>query len=462
MRGPNFFWRTALILAAAGGRFGVSLTVLSLLGLTLFLVEPAAARAQEPAHQHDMGSMPMNSTESPHQMSDMSSMGSMSFGGVPDTREASGTAWQPDGTPMHAHHFMLGDWQAMAHYNVFAGYDHQSGARGDDQFNSINWFMLMATKRDGANELTFRSMLSLEPWTTTTKGYPLSFQSGESYQGRPLVDRQHPHDFFMELAARYRRALDEHTVVSLYLAPSGEPALGPPAFPHRPSAMDNPAAPISHHWLDSTHIAFGVVTAGIAHDTWQLEGSWFNGREPDEHRWNIDLAEPDSYSGRFTWNPTPEWSGQVSVGHLKSPEALHPDEDVWRTTASVMHLKKLGGERSIATTLGWGVNDTDHDSSQAVLLESNLNTGGTNIFGRAEYVEKTAEELDLTSTDQKWGVTQFSLGASRELVTHRPWQLALGGAVTYSVAPQSLDAIYGDHPVGFWIFLRLRPAAMEH
>ncbi len=395
-------------------------------------------------------------------MHEMGPMLAMPFGGIPETRDASGTAWQPDATPMHAHHFMAGDWMAMAHYNVFAGYDHQSGARGDDQVNSINWFMLMATKRSGENDLTFRGMFSLEPWTTTTRGYPLLFQSGESYQGQPLVDRQHPHDFFMELAARYRRALADQTVVSLYVAPSGEPALGPPAFPHRMSAMDNPAAPISHHWLDSTHISFGVLTAGLIRRTWKIEGSWFNGREPDEHRWNIDLAKPDSYSGRITWNPTPGWSGQISAGHLKSPEELHPDEDVWRTTASVMHLKKLGEHRHLATTLGWGVNDTDNGSSQAYVLESSLMSEPLTVFGRVEYVEKTGEELTLEPSDRKYGVSQWSLGASRELVRHRPWQLALGGELTYSAAPRSLDALYGEHPVGFWIFLRLRPAAMEH
>jgi hypothetical protein len=266
----------------------------------------------------------------------------------------------------------------------------------------------------------------------------------------------------MELAARYRRALADQTVVSLYVAPSGEPALGPPAFPHRMSAMDNPAAPISHHWLDSTHISFGVLTAGLIRRTWQIEGSWFNGREPDEHRWNIDLAKPDSYSGRITWNPTPEWSGQISVGHLKSPEELHSDEDAWRTTASVMHLKKLGEQRHVATTLGWGVNDTNHGSSQAYVLESSLTSESLTVFGRVEYVEKTGEELALEPSDRKYGVSQWSLGASRELVRRRPWQLALGGALSYSAAPRSLDALYGEHPIGFWIFLRLRPAAMEH
>lgn len=249
--------------------------------------------------------------------------------------------------------------------------------RGDDQFNSINWVMLMATRASASDELSFRTMLSLEPWSVTKRGYPLLLQSGEAYHGRPLVDRQHPHDLFMELAARYRHAFSERNAVSLYVAPAGEPALGPPTFPHRMSAMDNPAAPVSHHWLDSSHISFGVVTAGIIRDKWQLEGSWFNGREPDEDRWDIEHPNLDSYSGRFTWNPTGAWSAQISHGYMKSPEELHPHEHVRRTPG-------------------------------------------------------------------------------------RPYELGLGAAVTYSLSPADLDATYGRRPVGFWIFLRLRPAAMAH
>ncbi len=387
---------------------------------------------------------------------------SMSFGPLSDSQEASGTAWQPEATPMHAHHSMLGDWQVMTHYNAFLAYDDQSGPRGDDQFNSVNWLMLMATRRVAEDELTFRGMFSLEPLTTTGKGYPLLFQSGEAYRGQPLVDRQHPHDFFMELSARYRRLVNPDTVLSLYVAPSGEPALGPPAFPHRMSAMDNPAAPISHHWLDSTHIAFGVLTAGVAQKTWQLEGSWFNGREPDEDRWDIEHPKLDSYSGRFTWNPSAAWSAQVSHGYLKSPEELHPREHVWRTTASLMHLTKLSGDRHIATTAAWGRNDTGREPTNAWLLESNYMAGRIAVFGRAEYVEKTGEELKLLPDARKIRVKQLSVGLTRELVEKQPYQLGLGASVTYSFKPADLDARYGRNPVGVWVFLRLRAAAMAH
>jgi hypothetical protein len=231
---------------------------------------------------------------------------------------------------------------------------------------------------------------------------------------------------------------------------------------HRASALDNPASPISHHWLDSTHISYGVLTAGVAQRTWQLEGSWFNGREPDEDRWDIEHPHLDSYAGRFTWNPTPEWSAQVSHGYLKSPEELHPREHVWRTTASVMNLLKLSGDAHLATTLGVGRNDAGDEPTDAVLLESTYGTARMSFFGRAEYVEKTGEELALLPATRKIPVKQLSLGLAHELVKDRSYQLALGGSLSYMFKPDDLDSLYGRHPVGFWLFLRLRPAAMHH
>lgn len=397
----------------------------------------------------------------------------LTFGPTSDLQEASGTAWQPAATAMHAHHSMIGDWQLMTHYNAFLAYDDQSGPRGDEQINSVNWLMLMARQRSAENELTLRGMFSLEPWTTTGKGYPLLFQSGEAYHGEPLVDRQHPHDFFMELAGRYRRLVSDRTALSLYVAPSGEPALGPPAFPHRMSAMDNPAAPSSHHWIDSTHISFGVLTAGVAHDTWQLEGSWFNGREPDEDRWDIEKPNLDSYAGRLTWNPTPAWSAQLSHGYLKSPEELHPSDHLYRTTASLMHLAKMSGEAHVATTAAWGRNETHGARTDAFIIESSYMTPTWSLFARAETIEKPAEDLELLPPSQTVRVRQVSAGLTRELLQGRPYQLAGGAAVTYTFNPSGsfgsslhaigdIDRIYGRHPVGFWIFLRLRPAAMRH
>lgn len=406
-----------------------------------------------------MGDMSGMNHAGMHDMSAMD-MGAAEFGGVPESRDASGTSWQPDETPMHAHHRRVDDWTLMLHYNAFLSYERQSGPRGDHQFNSVNWLMAMASKETEVDEWMLRTMLSLEPWTVTNRGYPLLFQSGEAYRGHPLVDLQHPHDFFMEVATRYRRILQPGTVISLYAAPSGEPALGPTAFPHRLSGMDNPAAPISHHWLDSTHIAFGVLTLGVAQRAWRLEGSWFNGREPDEHRWNFDPIRLNSYSARLSWNPAPEWSAQISGGYLKSPEELHPDENLHRYTASLSHGYKMGENSHLATSLGWGVNVAGGHSSNAMFAESAWSQRGLTVFGRIETVEKTGEELDLAPEHAKWTVTQISLGASQSVTPGRPYDMAVGATATYSLAPQTLRSIYGEHPIGWWLFVRVRPAGM--
>ena len=385
------------------------------------------------------------------------------FAGVPEARESSGTSWQPDTTPMHAVHEMDGDWMIMTHYSVFLSLDEQLGPRGAHQIDSANWAMFMATRQWSDDELMFRGMFTLEPWTVTDRGYPLLFQTGEAYQGQPLVDRQHPHDVFMELAARYQHALDQTSAVSLYLAPSGEPALGPSAFMHRTSAMDNPAAPISHHWMDSTHISFGVATLGVTSAQWQLEGSWFNGREPGQNRWIIGPPHLDSYSGRLSWNPAPEWSAQISYGYLASPEELYPLESEHRTTASVSHTDSLEGGRVRATTLAWGRNRQDGENSNALLLESDWQVSRLyTVFGRAEYVEKTGQELDLPAENEKFDISQITLGSCRELTPGRPFELAVGADVSLSFAPSSLAAVYGRRPLGYWIFIRLRPALMEH
>ncbi len=389
-------------------------------------------------------------------------MGMEAFAGIPMTREASGTSWQPDSTPMHAHHEMKGLWRIMQHYNAFLSYDHQNGPRGNDQVNGIGWYMLMASRPLGRGDLMLRIMLSPEPATTTARGYPLLFQSGEAYHGQPLVDRQHPHDFFMEVAGRYRYALDAQTAAFLYLAPSGEPALGPTAFPHRTSAMDNPAAPITHHWQDSTHIAFGVLTAGVSRSNWQVEGSYFNGREPDENRWDFDPIRLDSFSGRISYNPGPNWSTQVSYGWLKSPEELRPNETRRRATLSATYNQPRRDGGNWASTFAWGRNNGAGINSDGVLLETDLNLADRNAFlGRLEFVDKLGEDLALTPADKKFGITELTLGGLHELTPGRSYQAGVGASVTFNWKPAELDPVYGRSPLGFWVFLRIRPSRMD-
>lgn len=389
--------------------------------------------------------------------------GMEAFASIPMSREASGTSWQPDSTPMHAEHRMSGLWRVMQHWNGFLSYDNQNGPRGNDQVNGIGWYMLMASRPVGKGELMVRTMLSPEPLTVGKHGYPLLFQSGESVHGKPLVDAQHPHDLFMELAARYRHPLGEKTSAFLYVAPSGEPAIGPVAYPHRMSAMDNPVAPISHHWQDGSHITFGVLTAGISMNRWQVEGSYFNGREPDERRLDIDPIRFNSFSGRLSFNPSPDWSLQGSYAYLKSPEALRPDEDVRRTTFSATYNRPLADGGNWASTFVWGRNRAHGLSSDSFLLETDVNIANRNtFFGRLEHVEKPGEDLALTPAERKIPITALTLGAVHELTPGRPYNTGVGASVTYNWKPGDLDALYGKSPIGFWLFLRIRPAAMQH
>lgn len=395
--------------------------------------------------------------------------------GVSMERMGSGTTWIPDAVTLPNRRRMLGEWMIMAHGFAFLQYDKQSGERGDDQFGSLNWLMLMATHDLAGGRFQARTMLSLDPLTVTNRGYPLLLQTGESYRGQPLHDRQHPHDFWMELGALYQRPITKSLAWSVYAAPSGEPALSPVAFMHRPSAMDNPTAPIGHHWQDATHVSFGVLTTGIFTHTWQLEGSVFNGREPDEKRWDFDPIKLDSYSGRFTLNPSTHWSLAAGYGYLKSPEQLNPTESMHRITASAQHGASLGSDGQIASTAIWAANkhSTMPGLSHSLLLESEAILDNKNtLFGRTEFVQKSAEELVIANpvvtskgvslpgfpATQHFNVATGQLGYIREVARTHWATIGLGAAGTLNFVPGPLEPYYGSRtPVGAFVFLRLRP-----
>lgn len=250
---------------------------------------------------------------------------------------------------------IFGGWALSASGQLFGVYSDQSGPRGRDKIFSTNWIMLGASHRAGPGTLTFRSMLSAEPATITDKRYPLLFATGETANGVPIINGQHPHDLFMELAALYKITLGERTAIHFYGGPRGEPALGPPAYPHRASASEDPVAVISHHYQDSTHIATNVITAGITHGplTWEVSG--FHGREPDEKRWGIESGPIDSLSTRLTVNPTARWSGQFSIGRLNRVETTHPLRPALRTTASASYVRPMSSG-TWTTTAIWGRN----------------------------------------------------------------------------------------------------------
>jgi hypothetical protein len=412
--------------------------------------------------QHHHEAMP--SAETHDEMSPMPMMHAGPLG-IPHSRTGSGTSWLPDSTPMHALMTTAGGWDLMFHANVFVGYDSFGGDRGDSKLTSINWVMGMASHPLAGGELTLRTMLSAEPLTVGDEGYPLLLQTGETADGQPLHDRQHPHDLFMELTAMYSVAVTDDVGVQVYAAPAGEPALGPTAFPHRMSAMSDPLAPLGHHWEDATHISFGVLTLGVfTHDV-KLEGSWFNGREPDENRWDLDLRTPDSYSTRLTWNPGPDWSLQGSYGYLASPEALEPDISVQRMTASVLHNTRMGGI-NLASTLTYGQNfESTGESTPAVLAESTLDLDGRNaLFGRAEWVRKTGHDLVLPDpmADQTYDLGSLGLGAAHYFDPVGGFQAGLGVRGSAMFVGKDLEPVYGSQvPLGAMIFVQLRPAMMR-
>lgn len=388
--------------------------------------------------------------------------------GIPMTRMGSGTSWLPDSAPMHAHHVMAGPWELMLHGVAFGMYDRQNGTRGAEQFSSVNWGMLMARRAAAGGMLTLRGMMSLEAFTVGGNGYPLLLQTGEEYQGQPLHDRQHPHDLFMELAAQYERAITKSVGLSLYAAPVGEPASGPVAFPHRPSAMNDPLAPIGHHWQDATHIAFGVLTAGLFTHSVKVEGSLFNGREPDENRTNFDYRgrSLDSYSGRVTWNPAGQWSVAGSYAYLKSPETTHPEESMHRVSASLLNNRSFGSAGDWSTTLVFGANRASSDKTfePSYLAETNLEFGnGHTVFGRAEYVDKTADDLVLGANPpaRTFNVGELTGGYLYEFDRIGTVRTGLGVRAAVNFVPSSLVSVYGSrNPTGFAIFVRFRPAPM--
>lgn len=386
--------------------------------------------------------------------------------GLPMAREGSGTSWQPDASPMPATQWQIGGWSLMLHGSVFVDYDAQGSVRGDSQVDSINWLMLMARHPLGAGEISGRVMLSAEALTVGGAGYPLLLQTGETWHGAPLHDHQHPHDLFMETAVEYAVPVSDALAAQLYVAPAGEPALGPVAFPHRTSARSDPMAPLGHHWEDSTHISYGVVTAGVFTRTWKLEGSWFNGREPDENRYDFDLRVPDSFSGRLSVNPAHAWSAQVSYGYLASPEASLPEESVHRVTASVALDVPLLEEGHLASLALFGVDlPSDSKATPAWLLESNADlTRHHTVFGRIEILEKTGADLVLPPAlaDQRFAMGAFTLGYEVRFLSWADMVAAVGASGTLDVVGPDLEPFYGTRtPLGAVVFFQVRPEDMR-
>jgi hypothetical protein len=376
----------------------------------------------------------------------------------------SGTDAEPSSTPLEMLMRKEGNWMLMFHGEVFLN-DVQQTGRGADKLFSTNWFMPMAQRQLGHGTLTLRIMLSFEPATISDRRYPELFQQGETAYGSRIADGQHPHDFFMELAALYDYKVNEKTLLSFYLAPVGDPALGPPAYPHRTSASEDPVAPLGHHFEDSTHIASDVVTVGATYHNFRLEASGFHGREPDEYRWDIDSGKIDSWATRFTVNPGQNWSFQYSIARLHSPEALAPVEDVRRMTASLMYNRPIR-DGNWASLLLWGRNQSLQDGNvgNAYLLESTLK------FLRRNYAWMRFEDADRTNglllgenpmppgfVERYFTRVQaYTAGYDREMGHIPHVSTAVGAQVTWYEVPDVLKATYGSHPIGIAACLRVR------
>jgi hypothetical protein len=437
-------------------------------------------------------------------------------------RGTSGTSVEPASTPVPMWMGTHGAWMLMLHGNGFAANTQQQAIknpgkseRGRDAFFSTNWVMPMAQRDVGAHGLlTVRAMFSLEPATVGARAYPELFQQGETAFGKPIVDGQHPHDFVMELAAVYDVTVGEHALLSLYAAPVGDPAIGPAAYPHRLSASEDPIAALGHHQEDSTHIAFNVVTGGLTYGWARVELSGFHGGEPDEHRWQLQPSPNgyamDSVATRLTVSPTKDITGQYSIAHIESPEALYPGEAQQRQTASVMvhhtfrqapmnmggmhmgampgmdampgmnmgasagkpstaPLMQMSGDpvTDLATTFLWGRTKslTDNSKENSYLAEALLRFASKNyVWTRLENAGRS-NELELAPgsalptgfVESPVGhVAAYTLGYDHDFAVGKHLLAAPGAQVTMYRTPAALRSMYGDTPTGEVVFVRLR------
>jgi len=436
----------------------------------LLLIPALAVARQDSKKEDDMQGMPgMDGMQMPGMNKNENELMTMHPETFPQeiVRHAgSGTSAEPDSTPVPMLMKMKGKWTMMFHANAFVLDQQQSSPRGGDKFFSTNWFMGMAQRSLGPGVFTARAMLSLEPATIAERRYPLLFQQGETAYCKPIADGQHPHNFFMEIAALYDLKLGSNGLLSFYAAPIGDPAIGPIAYPHRASASENPLATLGHHQEDSTHIAEDVVTLGVAYRIARIEASGFHGREPNENRWNISQGKIDSWSTRITLQPGKNWSGQYSYGRIASPEALFPNENQERMTASAMYNRPLHSG-NWASSLIWGHTKSLQDNSvfDSYAFESTLRfLTGNHAWTRIENAERSNElllgenALPPNFQEQPIGRVQaYTLGYDRDFDLIPRLATAIGAQVTFYGVGENLKPVYGSHPAGLALFLRVRP-----
>jgi hypothetical protein len=336
----------------------------------------------------------------------------------------------------HEHHAAAAaGWRLMQDGVVAGIFNDQGGPRGDREFFVPNWWMGMLTRDAGRHRVTLSGMFSLDPATVGKSGYAELFQVGEALDGVPLVDRQHPHDFFMQLAAAWRISFSERSAAGL------------------------PFAPLGHHTFDSTHISFGVAAASLTAGRVTVEGSVFNGREPDEDRWDINLGRLDSYAARVWFRPRDGWEVQVSSGRLREPEELEPG-DVTRTTASGTWTR-LSENRLASVTAGWGVNAAHGDRKHGLFVEATSERGKNMFAVRLERQDLEVEKLlghhhGEGEAELSGSVTALTLGAGRQVLTWRGFEGSIAIQGTLNWPPAVLEETHGTFPKSAQIYFRLR------
>lgn len=393
-------------------------------------------------------------------------------------RAASGTSWLPDAAPHRSIHRSIGDWMLMAHGSVFGQYDRQNTLHGDNQLGVVDWEMFMAARPVGQGMFTARVMTSLEALALGRRGYPELLQSGATDAGGRLANRQHPHDLWNEVGATYDRTLTSSIAAFMYGAIVGEPALGPVAYMHRPSADADPLAPLGHHWQDAAHESFGVVTAGVYGSRAKLEGSVFNGREPDEYRFNLDYqgARLDSYAARLTVAPSARMNASAWGGYISDHDPLDPGTGMQRYGASLLTVLPGAAQGVWSAALVGGLNIHHHGArahnhgaetaksshiATSTLVETTYELGDrATIYGRAEQVQKSADDLGFNGADlmQLFTIRALTLGGTTEIATARALSFGIGARGTVNLLPTTLEPTYGTRtPLGFSVFLRVRP-----
>ena len=370
-----------------------------------------------------------------------------------------GTAWLPDAARMPGYHASLGRWTLMAHGSVFLQYDRQLGTRSDDQLGSVNWAMVMVERPAAGGMVRFRAMVSAEPWTVTARGYPQLLQVATPYRGGIVTDRQHPHELISELAVAYEHGVGSKLAGSLYAAPVGEPALGPVAYLHRPSAAYDPVAPLGHHTQDFTHTSFGVVTVGAFTRALRVEASAFNGAHPDDVRTDFDAVRLDSYATRVSCNPAPQWSVAAWFGHVAATGGSHAHGALDRFGASVLHTR---GAWSTAFVYGADLPAGAGHPLNTLLLESTVELDDANaVYGHAEYVRRTAADLALVgSVSRELDIGAVSVGYERGLWRNASMAIGLGARGTLNLVPEELRLFYGSRtPMGLMAYMQVRPSS---